>query len=164
MYYLKTFIFFSIFGFVFEELFCFILNVDFNSGFLHGPYTPIYGLGIIIIFIISNYLFKHLHLKKYQETIITSGILFFIITILELLGGILIEKIFHKVYWSYENMKFNYGNYISIEISLIWSIMGIIIYYCKDLFNKLILKIPNIIYYIISIVFIFDIIFTLIQK
>lgn len=164
MYYLKTFIFFSVFGFIFEEVLCFLLNIDFNSGILHGPYTPIYGLGILIIIIISNYLFKHLHLKKYQETIITGGILFFTITILELLGGILIEKIFNKVYWSYEDMKLNYGNYISIEISLIWTILGIIIYYCKDFFYKIMSKIPNFIYYIMSIIFVFDIIITCVKK
>lgn len=164
MYYLKAFIFFSIFGFIFEEFFCFILSINFNSGILYGPYTPIYGIGIVIIIIISDYLFKHLHLKKYQETIIIGGILFFIITILELLGGILVEKIFHKVYWSYENMKFNYGNYISIEISLIWSILGIIIYYFKNIFNKTMSKIPNIIYYIITAIFITDIIITILKK
>lgn len=164
MSYLKIFIFFSIIGYIFEEILCFVLKIDFNSGILYGPYTPIYGLGILIIIIISNYIFKKFNLKKYQETIITGGILFFTITILELLGGILIEKTFNKVYWSYENMKLHYGNYISIEVSFIWTILGIIIYYCKNFFYKIISKIPNIIYYIISILFIIDIVITYLKK
>lgn len=142
---------------------CFILRMDFNSGILHGPYTPIYGFGILIIIYGSDFLFKHLHLKKYQEAIITCGLLFFVITILELLGGILIEKIFDKVYWSYEDMKLNYGNYIAIEVSAAWAILGIIIYFCKNFFFKIMNKIPNIIYYIVMICFVIDLVYTCIN-
>lgn len=161
MRYLKAFMFFSISGFIFETLIGLITNNSFNSGILKGPYTPIYGIGILIIIYGSDYVFKHLHLKKYQETIIVMGLLFFTITILELIGGILIELIFDKVFWSYKSLKFNYGHYISLETSCIWTILGIIVYYCKNFLFKLIDKIPNIICYIFLIIFITDIFYTL---
>ncbi len=161
MRYIKEFMFFSISGFIFETLIGFITNNQFDSGILKGPYTPIYGIGILLIIYGSNYIFKHLHLKRYQETIIVMGLLFFTITILELIGGILIECIFDKVFWSYKSLKFNYGHYISLETSIIWTILGIIIYYLKDKLFKFIHKIPNIIVYIFLIVFSLDIIYTI---
>lgn len=161
MKYLKVFIFFSVFGFLFEEIFCKILNVDFNSGILNGPYTPIYGIGILIIFYGIDYIRKIFTLKKYQELIIAGGLLFFVITILELIGGILIEAIFNKVFWSYKDLKLNYGNYIAIEISIGWTILGIILYQFKDFFIKIINKIPNFIYYLTTIIIIIDFIYTL---
>lgn len=163
MRYIKQFIFFSVIGYIFERLVGIIMQNDFDSGILYGPYTPIYGFGILIIIYGSDYIFKHLHLKRYQENLVVFGLLFFTITILELLGGILIEKIFGTIFWSYESLKFNYGHYIAIEVSLLWSILGLIIYYFKDLLLNLVEKIPNIIYYLFIIAIPIDVIYTIIK-
>lgn len=163
MKYIKQFLFFSVLGFILESIISLIMNNNYNSGILHGPYTPIYGIGVIIIIYGSNFIFKHLHLKRYQENFIVFGLLFFTISILELLGGIIIEKIFNKVFWSYKDLKFNYGNYISLEISFIWAFGGLIIYYLKKQLICISNKIPNIIYYILSFIFIIDLIYTFIN-
>lgn len=160
MRYIKQFIFFSVLGYIFEKSIGIITQNNFDSGIFNGPYTPIYGFGILLIIYGSDYLFKHLHLKRYQETIIVFGFLFFCLTILEFLGGTLIEFIFGKIFWSYKKLNLNYGNYISIEISLLWSIGGILIYHFKDFLFKLVNKIPKFIYFIIFIIFIIDIIYT----
>lgn len=136
---------------------------NFDSGILYGPYTPIYGFGILIIIYGSDYIFKHLHLKRYQENLVVFGLLFFTITILELVGGILIEKIFGTIFWSYENLKFNYGHYIAIEVSLLWSVGGLIIYYFKNYLLKFVEKVPNIIYYLFMIAITIDVIYTIIK-
>ncbi len=164
MFYIKQFFFFSIIGYLFETTIGLIAGNHFNSGILYGPYTPIYGLGILFIFYGGEYLFRHIHLKRWQETIIVFGLFFFIITIIEQVAGILIEKIFHKVFWSYSHLKFNYGPYISLETSLIWSLFGIGIYYIKRPLQKLIEKIPNLICYLLVIIFITDIICTTIHN
>lgn len=161
MRYIKQFIFFSVIGYFFEKIVGIVIQNNFDSGILYGPYTPIYGFGILIIIYGSDYIFKHLHLKRYQENFIVFGLLFFTITILELLGGMLIEKIFGTVFWSYESLKFNYGHYIAIEVSLLWSILGIIIYYFKDFLLKLVDKVPTIIYYLLIIAIIIDVIYTI---
>lgn len=136
---------------------------NFDSGILYGPYTPIYGFGILIIIYGSDYIFKHLHLKRYQENLVVFGLLFFTITILELVSGILIEKIFGTIFWSYENLKFNYGHYIAIEVSLLWSVGGLIIYYFKNYLLKFVEKVPNIIYYLFMIAIPIDVIYTIIK-
>lgn len=163
MRYIKQFIFFSVIGYIFERLVGIIMQNSFESGILYGPYTPIYGFGILIIIYGSDYIFKHLHLKRYQENLVVFGLLFFTITILELLGGILIEKIFGTIFWSYENLKLNNGHYIAIEVSLLWSILGLIIYYFKDFLLSLVEKIPNTIYYLFIIVIPIDVIYTIIK-
>lgn len=136
---------------------------NFDSGILYGPYTPIYGFGILIIIYGSDYIFKRLHLKRYQENLVVFGLLFFTITILELVSGILIEKIFGTIFWSYENLKFNYGHYIAIEVSLLWSVGGLIIYYFKNYLLKFVEKVPNIIYYLFMIAIPIDVIYTIIK-
>lgn len=163
MRYIKQFIFFSVIGYLFEKIVGILIQNNFDSGILHGPYTPIYGFGILIIIYGSDYIFKHLHLKRYQENFIVFGLLFFTITILELLGGILIEKIFGTVFWSYEKLKLNYGHYISIEVSLLWSILGIIIYYFKNFLLQLVEKVPTIIYYLFMFTISVDVIYTIVK-
>ena len=163
MRYIKQFIFFSVIGYIFERLVGIIMQNNFDSGILYGPYTPIYGFGILIIIYGSDYIFKYLHLKRYQENLVVFGLLFFTITILELVGGILIEKIFGTIFWSYENLKFNYGHYIAIEVSLLWSVGGLIIYYFKNYLLKFVEKIPNIIYYLFMIAIPIDVIYTIIK-
>ncbi len=159
MQYLKQFMFFSVAGYLFETIFTLMMGQHFNSGILKGPYTPIYGLGLLLVIYGGGYLFRHLHLKRWKEIIVVFGIFFFTITILELTGGILIEKIFHKVFWSYKKFPLSYGHYISIEISLIWSSLSLVIYYFKDKLTKLIDKIPTFIYWIFYICFIIDILY-----
>lgn len=163
MRYIKQFIFFSVIGYIFERLVGIIMQNNFDSGILYGPYTPIYGFGILIIIYGSDYIFKRLHLKRYQENLVVFGLLFFTITILELVSGILIEKIFGTIFWSYENLKFNYGHYIAIEVSLLWSVGGLIIYYFKNYLLKFVEKVPNIIYYLFMIAIPIDVIYTIIK-
>ena len=56
-YVLCKFVFvFSIFGYLLETVYAFITHTNFKSGILYGPITPLYGVGIIIIFCLSNYI------------------------------------------------------------------------------------------------------------
>ena len=161
MYYLNCFFVFSVLGFLIETLFSAILGHNFSSGILHGPWTPIYGLGSILIIIISKKLFINLHMKRIYETIIVFFVITIVLTILEWIGGELIELIFKTVYWSYENMPLNIGKYISVEMSLLWGIMSIIfIYLIKPKADFIIKKIPRVITCLMSILFIIDVIYT----
>lgn len=161
MYYFNVFFICSIIGFIFETLF--IAGV-FESGILFGPWTPVYGIGAVVIILI------HKFLDKYVKSSVLRGILLFllsglILTGLEWLGGVLIETIFNKVYWSYENMRFNFGHYISLEVSFVWGIVSIIlIYLVRPLFDKFIKKFPKWITYILLTLFLIDLFLTLIIK
>lgn len=165
MYFLKTFLSYSILGYLFETLVSLFTKSNFKSGIMYGPWTPIYGLGVIIIMILSKYLFLNLHLNKLIETIIIFFVITIILTFLEWLGGTLIELLFHKVFWNYTNHMFNYGKYISLKISLVWGIGAIIfIYIINPLLNDYIKKIPNNLVMILFIIFVVDFIVTFIKN
>ena len=145
MYYINNFFIFSIFGFIFESIISIIFNHKFNSGFLIGPYTPIYGLGIIIIILINKYLDKK-KLTKFKKVVLTIIINTTLLTLIELIGGYLIKWIFNKSLWNYTSLPLHIGKYISLEISILWSIMSLIfLYYIKPFSDCLITKIPKLI-------------------
>lgn len=142
-----------------------ITKSGFKSGIMYGPFTPIYGIGTVIILVLSRYFFINLHMPRWIETIIVFFILSIFLSCLELLGGILIEKIFGIILWSYKNHKYNIGNYISLEMTFIWGVVSILfIYIINPILKKLILKIPYSITYILLFVFILDCITTFIKN
>lgn len=165
MYYLNTFLIYSILGFLLETIRSFFVNSKFTSGILYGPWTPIYGLGIVLVILISNYLFSHLHLSRWLETFITFIIITLVLTLLEWLGGVLIEKIFHVVFWDYSKEAFSIGKYISLSKSLIWGVGSIIfIYVLKPLLEGLIKHIPIPVTVILTLLMISDLILTIVNK
>lgn len=165
MYYLNTFLLYSILGFLLETIRSFLVNSKFTSGILYGPWTPIYGIGIVIVILISNYLFAHLHLSRWIETFITFVIITLILTLLEWIGGILIEKIFHTVFWDYSKEAFSIGKYISLSKSLMWGVGSIIfIYVLKPLLEGVIKHIPIPVTIILTLLMLSDFILTFLNK
>ena len=165
MYLLNCFFIYSILGFLLESTFNLIVIHHFKSGILYGPWTPVYGIGAILTIIISNKIFKKLKTTKLKETIIVFLILSVTLTLIEWIGGILIEKIFSIAMWNYKKFNFNIGKYISLEMALIWGIISIIlIYFIKPLIDKIENKIPKKLTITLSTLFIIDLIITTIIK
>ena len=165
MYLLNCFFIYSILGFIVEGIFTLIVSGHFSSGILYGPWTPVYGFGAILTLIISRKIFKNMHQSRFIETLVTFVILTIVLTIIEWIGGILIENLFHETLWNYKNYKYNIGKYISLEMSLVWGIVSIfVIYFIKPLIDKLAKKIPKFITIIITILFIIDLITTTVIK
>ena len=165
MYYLNTFLLYSILGFLLETVRSFLVNSKFTSGILYGPWTPIYGIGIVIVILISNYLFAHLHLSRWVETFITFIIITIVLTLLEWVGGVLIEKIFHVVFWNYSKEALSIGKYISLSKSLIWGVGSIIfIYVLKPLLEGVIKRVPVPVTVILTLLMLSDLILTFVNK
>ena len=89
------------------------MGTNFNSGILYGPWTFIYAFGIFGIMLFNKFLNKF-DLKKWLEVFIFFIGSAFMMSVIELSGGFLIEKLFHVVYWDYSYMTFNIGSYICI--------------------------------------------------
>ena len=165
MYYLNYFFIFSIFGHLFETLLFKFMNKNLKSGFLYGYWTPVYGLGVVLIILISSYLFKKLELNKFYEIVIFFVIITLILTIIEYIGGNLLEFIFKKEFWNYSAHKFHFGKYIALDVSLMWGICSMIfLYLIKPWMDKLVNKIPSFVTYIFISLFVIDILCTLIFK
>lgn len=92
-----------------------------NRGFLNGPLCPIYGFGALgVIYFLTD-------IGKTNKLILFFGSVF-IATALELVGGFLLEKIFHKKWWDYSEMRFNLGGYICLEFSILWGLACFVLY------------------------------------
>ena len=165
MYYINCFFVYSFLGFLFETAVSKFTGNDFNSGILFGPITPIYGIGVVLIIVISKYFFLNLHLPRWVETIIVFFILILVLTCIEWLGGILIEKLFGVVFWDYSHLKWNWGPYISLEISLVWGVLSLLlIYIIKPFLDSVVTKIPVYFTYIFIFVFVIDVVATYVNK
>jgi len=113
------FIIYSIGGWVLETVRKTILSRKFvNSGFLHGPFCPIYGFGssVIIIFISP---FK----GNYIAVFLVS---FILMSLLEYLVALWLEKYYKRSYWDYSNIKFNIKGRVCLKHSSFWAMLGLI--------------------------------------
>ena len=161
MYYFNCFFIYSILGFIAEMLFGYAIGADAESGVLFGPWTPIYGFASILIILISEKLFKNLHMHRLLETIIVFFVLLVILMLLEGLGGFLIEKIFGITFWDYTDFSFNIGKYISLEMGLLWAIISVFfIYVVRPVLDDFIIKIPKWLTVVIAVLFIVDFVVT----
>ena len=158
---LTYFIIYSFVGWVMESVFRSIIEKKIiNTGFLRGPFCPIYGIGAIIMLVF---------LERFQDK---SILLFFIaITILtawEYFVGVLLEKLFNTKYWDYSEHKFNLQGRICLTNSICWGILGVVfVRYIHPFIEGIISKLDiQIIYYsitIISLVMLVDLITTIIK-
>lgn len=115
---ISYFIIYSIGGWLLESAYrSFCEKKIVNSGFLHGPYCPIYGVGTIIMVIFLQDI-------KRPEILFIIG--FVVLTVLEYIVGIVLEKLFHTKYWDYSHEKFNIKGRICLINSIYWGILAII--------------------------------------
>ena len=139
------------------------LHQSLDSGFLKLPYTPIYGLGILIIIIINKQLDKY-SLKKHLKIILSFIINITILTLIEYIGGIALEKLLHKTFWDYSGLPLSIGKYISVEISILWGLLSLVyLYLIKNHTDRLIHKIPSYITYVNIILITIDLLYIIIK-
>lgn len=119
LYSITYFIVYSFAGWVLESVSKTIAQRKFvNSGFLTGPFCPIYGFGALIM---------QLCLQSLKEQPILLFIAaFFLLSIWEYMVGILLEKIFKTKYWDYSHLKFNFQGRICLKNSFYWGILGVV--------------------------------------
>lgn len=160
-YYLNIFLVCSGLGYVIETLLKTFIFHGMNNGILFGPWVPVYGFGAVIIILIERLIFNRVKASRVTKIFLMFISVTVLLTLLEFLGGILIEFLFHKVFWDYSNLKFNFGHYIALEISLLWGIMSLVfIYIIKPIEEKFIKKIPKWITILVFSLFILDVILT----
>lgn len=165
MHYLNCFFVYSILGYFLETIVAFLTHTNFKSGILNGWWTPVYGIGAVTILFVSNYLFKNLHMNRVLESIIVFFVIAIVLSTIEVIGGVLIEKVFGISFWNYNSHKYHIGKYISLEMTITWGIASIVfIYIIHPLLNALIKKIPTWVTILLIILFVMDCTKTFIDK
>lgn len=113
------FIIYSFLGWVMESVLkTYVQKKPVNSGFLYGPFCPIYGFGAVFMF---------LCLHRFENNIILLFIIaFFTLSLWEYAVGVLLEKLFQTKYWDYSENKFNIKGRVCLLNSLFWGFLGVI--------------------------------------
>lgn len=98
-----------------------------NPGFLTGPYLPIYGFGVLVLYGVSN-----LSLgipNQVLDVIIHILIIGVGMTLIEFIAGLIFIKGFKVKLWDYSNRKGNIMGIICPSFSLIWLVVGSLYYF-----------------------------------
>lgn len=141
------FIIYSFLGWVLESVYkTIIFKKPTNSGFLYGPFCPMYGIGAILMILAG---------KLSNNPVVIFIMAFFIFSIWEYLVAVVIEKLFKTKYWDYSHLKFNFQGRICLKNSLYWGILGVLlIYVIQPIISNFTDYIPRDILFYIDIVLI----------
>lgn len=113
--YFLIFIAYSFIGWIVESTYRTFMekNRFINSGFLYGPFIPVYGFGAIIILLLES-LFRSYPLA-------VQLVLFaFFCTVLEYFTSFLLEKTLHLRLWDYSGYPLNLNGRICLIYTLFW--------------------------------------------
>lgn len=119
-----------------------------NTGFLRGPFCPIYGIGATIMF---------LFLEGFQDKpIILFFIAIIVLTIWEYVVGVFLEKVFKTKYWDYSDHKLNFQGRICLTNSICWGVLGVLfVKYIHPFIEGIMAKVDvNLLNYIVAILFV----------
>lgn len=100
-----------------------------NPGFCTGPYLPLYGFGLCILYLIA-------YVEQYsfiENTFWNKCVLFLAMaacmTAIEYIAGILVLKIAHIRLWDYSGEWGNIEGIICPKFSAIWAFLGAVYYF-----------------------------------
>lgn len=117
-----------------------------NRGFLNGIVCPIYGFSMVF-------------LSVFMDSLRNSGFYLFlgcmiVGSVIEMVTGLLLEKIFHIRLWDYSDMRFQVGGYVCLRYSILWGVLGTLMIKLVNPFLLNILhSIPELVVEILFIVF-----------
>ena len=145
------FIIYSFLGWCLESIYkTVIFRKPTNSGFLYGPFCPMYGVGAIIMIMAGK-------LSNNILIIFLMGIIIF--TVWEYVVAVVLEKLFKTKYWDYSELKFNFQGRVCLKNSIYWGILAVLlIFLIQPGIEKLTELIPNNLILYLNIIFIIAIV------
>ena len=90
-----------------------------NRGVVNSPLCPIYGTGAVAFTIFLPDLKGDLFFLFLGGMILASFI--------EFATGALLEKVFHRKWWDYSGIRFNFEGYICLRYSVLWGIFAVLL-------------------------------------
>jgi len=99
-----------------------------NPGFLTGCWLPLYGVGGCILYLLSG-----LELAMMPNAVLRTVCILLlamaIMTVIELIGGLIAVKLFHVRLWDYSKEWLNYEGLICPKFSLFWGLICALYYF-----------------------------------
>lgn len=111
----------SIIGYMFEMIVALFQKHYFESrqGLIYGPLTPIYGVGVVIYYLVLKNIKTKDKIKIFLITAIIGGITEYMCSFIQ-------EKVFGTISWDYSNLIFNINGRTSLLHCTYWGIGGIL--------------------------------------
>ena len=98
-----------------------------NPGFLTGPYLPIYGFGVVVLYAVSNIPFEIN--SQVLDIVVRILIIGIGMSLIEFIAGLIFIKGFKVKLWDYSDRKGNIMGIICPSFSLIWLAVGSLYYF-----------------------------------
>jgi len=100
-----------------------------NPGFCTGPYLPLYGSGLCVLYLIAG-IRPYINLgNKVLDSAVLLLAMALAMTVIEYIAGIISYKGFHVRLWDYSGEWGNIQGIICPKFSLFWGILGVAYYY-----------------------------------
>ena len=120
----KIFILFmigSIIGYIVEMIVALVQegHLESRQGVIYGPFTPIYGVGIVIYYLCFSKIKTRQKSKIFLISMLIGGII-------EYLCSFLQEKIFGTVSWDYSNWILNINGRTTLIHCTYWGLAGLL--------------------------------------
>ncbi|MCR4591164.1 MAG: hypothetical protein K5668_10140 [Lachnospiraceae bacterium] len=139
-----------------------------NRGFLNGPLCPVYGCGVILVLSVLDIIGNAFGIETGLED--ASALLLFAVglvfaTLIELIAGFLLDKLFHARWWDYRDRRFNLNGYICLDFSIVWGLaIAFVLRVIQPFFDNIIDLIPvflgQILLAVMYVIFVIDLILT----
>lgn len=115
----------SIFGCYMEQIQYYIKRDiwECRAGVIWGPFSEVYGLGAIIIFIIYRKM-------KQSSPLTIFGVSLICGSAFEYFARLFQEIAFHSITWDYSKQPLNFGGRTSLKYATYWGILGLIFIKC----------------------------------
>ena len=139
---LWLFFIYGLFGVIIEMVYCWTIEyrgvIESRLGLLYVPFNLLYGAGGVFITLAL--------LPVIDNPVAVFGLGLVVGTTLEYFTSLLMEKVFHAVYWDYSKEFLNVQGRICLKYALIWGALSLVLLYVLDAVNVYVLaQIPVII-------------------
>ena len=99
-----------------------------NPGLCKGPWLPIYGIGLALMFVICWETSTRIEVNGIFGDVLIIVLIATIMTLIELIGGLFLLKFLNLRLWDYRDRPGNFKGVICPLFTLIWGSLGAIYY------------------------------------
>ncbi len=99
-----------------------------NPGFLVGPYLPLYGFGLCIVFLLSSIDISFISNQVIQKVVLFVAMAI-CMTAVEYIAGLIFIKRMKIVLWDYTDEWANLQGIICPKYSLFWAVLSCVYYF-----------------------------------
>lgn len=100
-----------------------------NPGFCIGPYLPIYGFGLCVLFLTASLEPMRFIAHPVWNRVVLFAAMAVFMTAIEYIAGVLALRCLHVRLWDYRKERGNFQGIICPKFSGIWALLGALYYF-----------------------------------